>query len=91
MQDKTTIGKIFRHEFQAQLDAFLALSTGYLNRSNFVREMYYIQDVTSYIHVLVNYVAEFLEIHYEFKLTAFSYSAIEKKTTCMCVFIFKIH
>ncbi|PKK66070.1 hypothetical protein RhiirC2_853147 [Rhizophagus irregularis] len=44
-----------------------------------VRGMYQIQDVTPYIHVLVNQVAEFIEIHHEFGLTAFSCSAMEKK------------
>ena len=79
MQDKTTTGEMFRHESQAWLDTFLAPSTGHPNRSNFVRGMYRIQDVTPYIHVLVNHVVEFLEIHREFRLAAFSCSAIEKK------------
>ncbi|RIA80644.1 hypothetical protein C1645_838331 [Glomus cerebriforme] len=39
-------------------------SKGHPNRSNFVREMYQIQDITPYIHVLVNHVAEFIEIHH---------------------------
>ena len=42
--------------------------------------MYRTQDITPYIHVLCNHVAEFLEIHYEFGLAAFSCSAVEKKT-----------
>ncbi|POG58477.1 hypothetical protein GLOIN_2v1488574 [Rhizophagus irregularis DAOM 181602=DAOM 197198] len=79
MQNKTTTKKIFCHESQAWLDAFLAPSTGHPNKNNFVRGMYRTQDVTPYIHVLVNHVGEFLEIHQEFGLAAFSCSAVEKK------------
>src|SRR6185437_13144785 len=79
MQNKQTTGKIFRHKAQAWFNAFLASSIGHPNRSGFVRGMYRVQDVTPYIHVLVNHVAEFLEIHYEFGLAAFSCSAVEKK------------
>lgn len=79
MQDKTTTRETFCHESQVWLDAFLAPSTGHPNRNNFVRGMYRTQDVTPYIHVLVNHVGEFLEIHQEFGLAAFSCSAVEKK------------
>ena len=41
--------------------------------------MYHVQDITPYIHVLVNHVSEFLEIHRAFGLTAFSCSPVEKK------------
>jgi len=41
--------------------------------------MYYTTDVISYIHVLVNHIAEFIEIYQEFGLMAFLYSAVEKK------------
>ncbi|UZO20850.1 uncharacterized protein OCT59_013261 [Rhizophagus irregularis] len=61
------------------LDAFTAPSTGHPNRSNFVRGMYRVQDITPYIHVLCNHAAEFLEIHHEFGLAAFSCSPVEKK------------
>ena len=79
MQKKQTTGEIFRHKAQTWLNAFLAPSKGHPNRGNFVRGMYRIQDITPYIHVLVNHVAEFIEIHHEFGLAAFSCSAVEKK------------
>ncbi len=79
MQNKQTTGEIFRHKAQTWLNAFLAPSKGHPNRSNFIRGMYRIQDITPYIHVLVNHVAEFIEIHHEFGLPAFSCSAVEKK------------
>ncbi|RGB28603.1 hypothetical protein C1646_767611 [Rhizophagus diaphanus] len=79
MQDKKTTGKFFRYKAKSWLDAFTAPSTGHPNRSNFVRGMYRVQDITPYIHVLCNYVAEFLEIHHEFGLAAFSCSPVEKK------------
>ena len=41
--------------------------------------MYHTQDITPYIHVLVNHVAEFIDIHQEFGLAAFSCSPVEKK------------
>jgi len=41
--------------------------------------MYRVQDITPYIHVLVNHVPEFLDIHHNFGLAAFSCSAVEKK------------
>ncbi|RGB29381.1 hypothetical protein C1646_766696 [Rhizophagus diaphanus] len=79
MQNKQTTGKTFHYKAQTWLNAFLAPSKGHPNRSNFIRGMYQIQDITPYIHVLVNHVAEFIEIHHEFGLTAFSCSAVEKK------------
>ncbi|GES96184.1 hypothetical protein GLOIN_2v1521868 [Rhizophagus clarus] len=66
-------------EAKSWLDAFTAPSIGHPNRSDFVRGMYRVQDLTPYIHVLCNHVAEFLEIHHKFGLSAFSCSAVEKK------------
>ncbi|UZO07546.1 uncharacterized protein OCT59_027829 [Rhizophagus irregularis] len=79
MQDKKTTGEFFRYKAKSWLDAFTAPSTGHPNRSNFVRGMYRVQDITPYIHVLCNHAAEFLEIHHEFGLAAFSCSPVEKK------------
>jgi hypothetical protein len=79
IQDKQTTGEFFRYKAQAWLNAFLAPSIGQPNKNNFIRGMYRIQDVTPYIHVLVNHVAEFMEIHQEFGLAAFSCSPVEKK------------
>ena len=79
IQNKRTTSEVFRYKAQAWLEAFLAPSIGHPNRSGFIRGMYRDQDITPYIHVLVNHVAEFLEIHHEFGLSAFSCSAVEKK------------
>lgn len=79
IQDRQTTGEIFRREAQAWLDSFLAPSIGHPNKSGFVRGMYRIQDITPYMHVLVNHVSEFIDIHRAFGLTAFSCSAVEKK------------
>ncbi|RIA80990.1 hypothetical protein C1645_837739 [Glomus cerebriforme] len=68
MQNKQTTGENFHYKTQTWLNAFLSPSKGHLNRSNFVRGMYQIQDVTPYIHVLVNHIAEFIEIHHKFGL-----------------------
>jgi hypothetical protein len=70
------MAEIFQRNAQAWLDAFLTPSIGHPNRSGFIRGMYRIQDVTPYMHVLV---AEFLEIHHAFGLSAFSCFAVEKK------------
>jgi hypothetical protein len=79
IQDRQTTGELFQRKAQAWLDAFLAPSIGHPNKSGFIRGMYRIQDITPYMHVLVNHTAEFLEIHRAFGLTAFSCSAVEKK------------
>ena len=79
IQDKQTTGEFFRYKAKVWLDAFIAPSTGHPNRSDFVRGMYRVQDITPYIHVLCNHAAEFLEVHHEFGLAAFSCSAVEKK------------
>jgi hypothetical protein len=79
IQDRQTTAEIFQRNAQTWLDAFLASSIGHPNRSGFIRGMYRIQDVTSYMHVLVNHAAEFLEIHHAFGLSAFSCSAVKKK------------
>ena len=79
MQNRQTTGESFHYKAKAWLDAFLAPSIGHPNKSNFVRGMYRIQDITPYIHVLVNHVAEFIEIHQEFGLAGFSCSPVEKK------------
>ena len=79
IQNKQTTGGIFRHKARAWLNAFLAPSVGHPNKSGYIRGMYRNADIIPYIHVLVNHVAEFLEIHHEFGLTAFSCSAVEKK------------
>ena len=79
MQKKQTTEKTFHYKAQTWLNAFLAFSKRCLNRSNFIRRMYRIQDIISYIHVLVNHIAKFIEIYYEFGLSAFLYSAIKRK------------
>ncbi|PKC67045.1 hypothetical protein RhiirA1_418594 [Rhizophagus irregularis] len=79
IQDKKTTGEFFRYKAKSWLDEFTAPSTGHPNRDNFVRGMYRIQDITPYIHVLCNHVAEFLEIHHKFGLAAFSCFPVEKK------------
>src|SRR5436190_13128663 len=62
MKNKQTTGETFRYKAQTWLNAFLAPSKGHPNRSNFVRGMYRAQDITPYMHVFVNHIAEFLEI-----------------------------
>jgi hypothetical protein len=79
IQDRQTTGEIFQREAQAWLNAFLAPSIGHPNKSGFIRGMYRTQDITPYMHVLVNHVSEFIDIHHAFGLTAFSCSAVEKK------------
>ncbi|GET04504.1 hypothetical protein GLOIN_2v1521868 [Rhizophagus clarus] len=71
--------EITDEEAKSWLDVFTAPSIGHPNRSDFVRSMYRVQDIIPYIHVLCNHVAEFLEIHHKFGLSAFSCSAVEKK------------
>ncbi|GES79040.1 hypothetical protein GLOIN_2v1488228 [Rhizophagus clarus] len=79
IQDKNTTGEFFCYKAKSWLDAFTAPSIGHPNRSDFVKGMYRVQDITPYIHVLCNHVAEFLEIHHKFGLSAFSCSAVKKK------------
>ena len=89
MQNRRTTGAFFRHKAKVWLDEFLAPSTGHPNNSNFIRGMYRIQDVTPYIHVLVNHVGEFLDIHYRFGLAAFSCSPVEKKNHLQVCYFFR--
>ncbi|CAG8771782.1 11478_t:CDS:2 [Gigaspora margarita] len=79
MQNKKTMRRVFREKAQNWLASFLAPSQGEPNKSNFIRGMYHIQDVTPYIHILVNHVPEFLDIYNDFGLVAFSCSTVEKK------------
>ena len=91
MQDNKTMGRMFYEKAQNWLMSFLAPSQGQLNRNNFVRGMYRIQDITPYIHILVNHVPEFLDIHSDFGLVAFSCSAIEKKNHLQVLLVFSKH
>ncbi|GES97135.1 hypothetical protein GLOIN_2v1488228 [Rhizophagus clarus] len=53
IQDKNTTGEFFRYKAKSWLDAFTAPSIGHPNKSDFVRGMYHVQDITPYIHVVM--------------------------------------
>jgi len=51
--------------------------------------LYHSSDVTTYIHILVSHVWEFILIHQRWRLNAFSCSAIEKKNHDHVCYFFK--
>ncbi|CAG8809579.1 17570_t:CDS:1, partial [Racocetra fulgida] len=72
-------GNSFKKKAFKWFEYFLTPSQGHPNR-NFVQGLYRATDCTPYIHFLVYHIPEFIDIHKDLGLMAFSCSALEKKT-----------
>ncbi|CAG8528989.1 17765_t:CDS:2 [Racocetra fulgida] len=71
-------GNSFKKKAIEWLEYFLTPSQGHPNR-NFVWGLYRATDCTPYMHSLVYHIPEFIDIHKDLGLMAFSCSALEKK------------
>ena len=60
-----------------------------INSPGFVHGLYKLTDVTSYIYVLVYHVLEFIDLHQNIGLMAFSCSEVKKKIMTMFYIFFK--
>ncbi|PKY59999.1 hypothetical protein RhiirA4_483217 [Rhizophagus irregularis] len=79
MRSLTISGDQFHQKARQWLKLFLTRSQGNINSPEFVRGLYRPTDLTPYIHVLVYHVPEFIDIHRNIGLLAFSCSGVEKK------------
>ena len=76
---KETNSTQFADQAKQWLDLFLTPSQGEPNTISFKMGLYRPKDITPYIHVLINHIPEFMEQHYQFGLSAFSCTPVEKK------------
>ncbi|CAG8787827.1 35873_t:CDS:2 [Gigaspora margarita] len=77
-QDKLT-GNLFRNKAQEWLDMFLTPSQVIPGTNTIIKGLYTPSDITPYMHVLINHVPEFIDIHSQWGLGAFSCQPVEKK------------
>jgi hypothetical protein len=61
------------------LTKFLTPSTGDPRKKNYIKGLYINNNVTPYIHVLVHRMYEFMVIHHDYGIKAFTCSPVEKK------------
>ncbi|CAG8562154.1 4079_t:CDS:2 [Scutellospora calospora] len=78
LHQKKISGSSFKKKAIEWLEYFLTPSQGHPNK-NFVRGLYQATDCTPYMHVLTYHIPEFIKIHRDLGLIAFSCSALEKK------------
>lgn len=79
LQDPTTDPIAFKNQAKSWLAKFLTPSTGDPRKKGYVKGLYTNNDVTPYIHVLVHHIYEFMMIHHDYGIKAFTCSPIEKK------------
>ncbi|CAG8550900.1 11675_t:CDS:2, partial [Scutellospora calospora] len=79
LHNSNITGKDFYQKACSWLQLFLTRSQSSINSLGFVQSLYCLTDVTSYIHVLVYHVPEFIDIHKNVGFNSFSCSAVEKK------------
>ncbi|EXX73918.1 hypothetical protein GLOIN_2v1764234 [Rhizophagus irregularis DAOM 181602=DAOM 197198] len=79
MKSNETNPSQFANQTKEWLNLFLTPSQGEPNTINFKIGLYRPKDVTSYMHVLVNHLPEFMERHQRFGLDVFSCSPVKKK------------
>jgi len=61
------------------LKEFLSPGVGHPRHSNYSKGLYTKSDITPYIHILIYHVHEFIDLHKQFGLKAFSCSPVERK------------
>lgn len=79
LQDPTTDPIAFKSQAKLWLTKFLTPSTGDPRKKNYIKGLYTNNDVTPYIHVLVHHMYEFMVIHHNHGIKAFTCSPVEKK------------
>ncbi|CAJ0900386.1 7216_t:CDS:2 [Entrophospora sp. SA101] len=79
LQDPTTNPIVFKNQAKSLLTKFLTPSIGDPHRRNYVKGLYTNNDVTPYIHVLVHHMYEFMTIHNNYGVKAFTCNPVEKK------------
>ena len=81
MNDQKTDSTFFAAQARKWFNLFLTPHQGKPNTLSFKKGLYRPKDVTPYIHVLINHIPEFIELHQRFGFAAFSCATVEKKTT----------
>ena len=79
LQDPTTDPIVFKSQAKLWLTKFLTPSMGDPRKKNYIKGLYTNNDVTPYIHVLVHHMYEFMVIHHDYGIKAFTCSPVEKK------------
>ncbi|CAG8756780.1 42220_t:CDS:2 [Gigaspora margarita] len=79
MHNLNISGNQFHQKARQWLKLFLTRSQGNVNSPGFIRGLYRPTDITPYIHVLVYHVPEFIDIHQNLGVSAFSCCGVEKK------------
>jgi len=79
MNDQKTDSTFFAAQARKWFNLFLILHQSEPNTLSFKKGLYRPKDVTPYIHVLINHIPEFIELHQRFGFAAFSCAAVEKK------------
>jgi hypothetical protein len=79
LQDTTTDPIAFKNQAKLWLIKFLTPSVGDPRKKGYIKGLYTNNDVTPYIHVLVHHVYEFMIIHHNYGIKAFTCSPVEKK------------
>jgi len=79
LQDPMTDPIVFKSQAKLWLTKFLTPSMGDPRKKNYIKGLYTNNDVTPYIHVLVHHMYEFMVIHHDYGIKAFTCSPVEKK------------
>jgi len=77
--DKNTDSEKFRMDALDWLKEFLSPGVGHPRHSNYSKGLYTKSDITPYIHILIYHIHEFIDLHKQFGLKAFSCSPVERK------------
>ncbi|RIB26965.1 hypothetical protein C2G38_2138048 [Gigaspora rosea] len=80
MNDQKNDSTFFAAQARNWFNLFLTPHQGEPNTLSFKKGLYHPLNVTPYIHVLINHIPEFIELHQRFGFAAFSCAAVEKKT-----------
>ncbi len=79
LRDSTTDPAFLKNKAKLWLNKFLTPSIGDPRKKNYIKGLYTNNDVTPYIHVMVHHIHEFMSIHHNFGIKAFTCSPVEKK------------
>jgi len=79
LRDSTTDPAFLKNKAKLWLNKFLTPSIGDPHKKNYIKGLYTNNDVTPYIHVMVHHIHEFMSIHHNFGIKAFTCSPVEKK------------
>jgi len=79
LTDSKTDPIFLKNKAKLWLNKFLTPSINDPCKKNYIKGLYTNNDVTPYIHVLVHHIHEFMTIHHNFGIKAFTCSPVEKK------------